>query len=137
VPLSNKLALDEGALANLVDQMRLSIPDQIQQAETVLRERDTILARAQDEARRMLQEAKIRIDEERVRQAAEQEAQVILREARERALAFEEEARLYARETLADLAQRLEAMETIVRNGLNELASSPESAEVEEAVESS
>lgn len=136
VPLSNKLAMDEGALANLVDQMRLSIPDQIQEAETVLQERDAILARAQDEARRMLQEAKIRIDEERVRQAAEQEAQVILQEARERALVFEEEARLYAKETLEDLAQRLEAIQTIIRNGLDELASPSKTTKVEETVES-
>ena len=104
VPLSSKLAMDEAALTNLVDQMRLSIPDQIQEAETVLRERDAIVARAQDEARRMLEEAKVHIDEERMLQEAEQEAQAILQEARGRASAFEDDARLYVRQTLEDLA---------------------------------
>ena len=136
-PFSNKLAIDEQALVNLIDQMRLSIPDQIQKAEALLQQRDAVLARAQDEATRMLQEAKIRIEEERVRQAAEQEAEIIREEARDRALAFEEAARQYAMDTLRDLAQRLESVHSIVQNGLDELAPSSETADAVHEVESS
>lgn len=136
-PFSSKLAIDEQALVNLIDQMRLSIPDQIQEAEALLQQRDSVLARAQDEATRMLQEAKIRIEEERVRQAAEQEAEIIREEARDRALAFEEAARQYAMDTLRDLAQRLESVHSIVQNGLDELAPSSETADAVHEVESS
>ena len=136
-PFSSKLAIDEQALVNLIDQMRLSIPDQIQKAEALLQQRDAVLARAQDEATRMLQEAKIRIEEERVRQAAEQEAEIIREEARDRALAFEEAARQYAMDTLRDLAQRLESVHSIVQNGLDELAPSSETADAVHEVESS
>lgn len=136
-PFSSKLAIDEQALVNLIDQMRLSIPDQIQEAEALLQQRDAVLARAQDEATRMLQEAKIRIEEERVRQAAEQEAEIIREEARDRALAFEEAARQYAMDTLRDLAQRLESVHSIVQNGLDELAPSSETADAVHEVESS
>ena len=136
-PFSNKLAIDEQTLVNLIDQMRLSIPDQIQGAEALLQQRDAVLARAQDEATRMLQEAKIRIEEERVRQAAEQEAEIIREEARDRALAFEEAARQYAMDTLRDLAQRLESVHSIVQNGLDELAPSSETADAVHEVESS
>jgi len=136
VPFSSKLAMDEAALTNLVDQMRLSIPDQIQEAETVLRERDAIVARAQDEARRMLEEAKVRIDEERMLQEAEEEAQAILQEARARAAAFEDDARLYVRQTLEDLAQQLETIQTVVQNGLDQLAAPAETTDVEEPLPS-
>ncbi len=136
VPFSSKLAMDEAALTNLVDQMRLSIPDQIQEAETVLRERDAIVARAQDEARRMLEEAKVRIDEERMLQEAEEEAQAILQEARARASAFEDDARLYVRQTLEDLAQQLETIQTVVQNGLDQLAAPAETTDVEEPLPS-
>ncbi len=136
-PFSQKVAIDEQALVNLIDQMRLSIPDQVQEAETLLRERDAILARAQDEATRMLQEAKVRIKEEQVRQAAEQEAEIIREEARDRALAFEEAARQYAIDTLRDLAQRLESVHAIVQNGLEELAPPSERKEIAQEVESS
>lgn len=135
VPLSNKLALDEGALVNLVDQMRLSIPDEIQQAERVLRDRDAIIARAQDEARRLLHEAQSQIDEERMRHIAEQEAQAIIGEAEQRARAFEQEAQLYAKGTLTDLAERLEAIQSVIRNGLAQIEAA-ETAEIQETVES-
>lgn len=136
-PFSHKVAIDEQALANLIDQMRLSIPDQVQEAEALLRERDAVLARAQDEATRMLQEAKVKIEEERVRQAAEQEAEIIREEARDRALAFEDAARQYAIDTLRDLAQRLESVHAIVQNGLDELAPPSERKEMVQEVESS
>jgi hypothetical protein len=136
-PFSQKVAIDEQALANLIDQMRLSIPDQVQEAEALLRERDAVLARAQDEATRMLQEAKVKIEEERVRQAAEQEAEIIREEARDRALAFEDAARQYAIDTLHDLAQRLESVHAIVQNGLDELAPPSERKEMVQEVESS
>lgn len=136
-PFSQKVAIDEQALANLIDQMRLSIPDQVQEAEALLRERDAVLARAQDEATRMLQEAKVKIEEERVRQAAEQEAEIIREEARDRALAFEDAARQYAIDTLRDLAQRLDSVHAIVQNGLDELAPPSERKEMVQEVESS
>ncbi|MGC9360834.1 MAG: hypothetical protein ACP5G7_10770 [Anaerolineae bacterium] len=131
VPLSSKLAMDEQALANLVDQMRLSIPEQIQEAEALLQERDTVLARAQDEARRMLEEAKVRIDEEHMLREAEQEAETILQDARDRAAAFENDARLYVRQTLEDLAEQLESIQTVINNGLEQLAPTTEEANVE------
>lgn len=137
VPLSNKLAIDREALANLVDQMRLSIPDQIQEADEILRERDAIIARAQDEARRTLEEAKAHINKERMREKAEQEAEIILQEARQRALAFEDDARLYVQQTLKDLAQQLETIQAIIRNGLDELKAPQEATDLEETVSSS
>ncbi len=132
VPLSSKLAIDEQALINLVDQMRLSIPEQIQEAEALLKERDTVVARAQDEARRMLEEAKVRIDEERMLREAEHEAEAVLRDARDRAAAFENDARLYVRRTLEDLAEQLESIRSIVNNGLEQLTPTTEAAEAEE-----
>jgi cell division septum initiation protein DivIVA len=137
VPLSNKLAMDEQALANLVDQMRLSIPEQVQEAEALLKERDAVLARAQDEAQRMLAEAKVRIDEERMLREAEQEAEAILQEARDRAAAFEDDARLYVRETLGHLAEQLQSIQTVINNGLQQLAPAAEEADVEEPPASS
>ena len=58
VPLSRKLLLDEEKLIDIIDQMRVSVPDVVKQAQKVTAERDRQLAQAKEEAARIKQLAK-------------------------------------------------------------------------------
>ena len=58
LPLSRKLLLDEEKLIDIIDQMRVSVPDVVRQAQKVTAERDRQLAQAQEEAERIKQLAK-------------------------------------------------------------------------------
>jgi len=58
VPLSDKVAIDKWAFLNIVDQMRLTIPQEIKQARDVQLERDKYIAQAHDEAREIIAQAR-------------------------------------------------------------------------------
>jgi len=53
IPLSRKLLLDEDRLIDIIDQMRVTIPDVVKNAQKVTAERDRQLAQAQEEADRI------------------------------------------------------------------------------------
>ena len=68
VPISGKLMLDEQELADLIDQMRSVVHDEIRAARKVLKERDSIIAEAQQQADDILknahQQAEMLLDEQ-------------------------------------------------------------------------
>src|SRR5438093_2545266 len=57
VPISGRLMLDEQELADLIDQMRTVLPEEVRSARKVLRERDTIISEAQQQADDILRTA--------------------------------------------------------------------------------
>ena len=58
IPLSHKLMVDEDRVLEIIDQMRVSIPEEVKKSQQVLAQRDRILAQAQEEATRTVQLAK-------------------------------------------------------------------------------
>ena len=58
VPLSQSIMVDEEAMRRVIDQMRVSVPDMIKQAERTVGERDRIVAQANEEASRIIQMAR-------------------------------------------------------------------------------
>lgn len=62
VPFSGRVMVEEEDFLDLVDQLRAAIPNEIRQAQRVIRERERILGEAQDEGARMLQVARDRAD---------------------------------------------------------------------------
>ena len=85
VPLSNKCVLDKEEIFNIVQQIRLSYPEDIKQAEYVKKERDRILADAEKEAQMIIEETKTKVakmvDENEITRLAKQKAAEILGEA--------------------------------------------------------
>src|SRR5919108_4493554 len=63
IPLTHKLAVDEDRVLELIDQMRVSIPDEVKKAQQILNQRDRMLAQAQEEAARTVQLAKEKSDQ--------------------------------------------------------------------------
>ena len=48
IPLTHKLAVDEDRVLEIIDQMRVSIPDEVKKAQQILNQRDRMLAQAQE-----------------------------------------------------------------------------------------
>jgi len=103
VPLSGKCMIDENDLVHLVEELRNTLPTALSQAEDIMTERETIIAKARSEAEHIVGEAK----KEAERRVANS---VIEREARDRARAIMEETDEKSRAALADANDKATAM---------------------------
>ena len=70
LPLTNSVVLDQAAVLELVDQLRVSVPDEVRQAKRITEESariterardegDAVVARAQEQAAQMLEEREL------------------------------------------------------------------------------
>jgi vacuolar-type H+-ATPase subunit H len=89
------LVLDRKRVLDVIDQMRLSVPEDVREAHSVLEQRDQVVAGAHENARRIIAQAE-REREDRVAETA------IMREAQERSQAMLREAEDRARRTIGD-----------------------------------
>lgn len=122
-----KVVMNHNELDNLIDQLRIAVPQEIHQAKEVLAEREHVLSRAQDESQHILHQAKDsaahRLDDHSLLREAEEKAQTVLREAQEEALRITNGADDYAEESLRQLAQSIIQLNAVIQNGLHALAS--------------
>lgn len=133
VPFSNKRMIDEDECLDIIDQLRIAIPEEIKQARRITQDKDRILAQAKEEAERIIQLAK----EEAARQAdmsevvktANARAQALLQQADLDARQVRNGADEYAQQVLTELQQRLDelhariaTLQGTVHNGLRLLS---------------
>lgn len=123
VPMSKRVAIDEEAFLNIVDQMRITVPQEIKQAREVALERDKYIAQAHEEARRIIAQARedaaAQLDEHVLRQQAEERASAVLKKAVEEATQIRAGADEYAEGKLRELGRQLERLQAVVVNGLS------------------
>ena len=62
VPLSGKCMIEENDLVHLVEELRNTLPTALAQAEDIMTERETILAKAKSEAEHIIEESKKEAD---------------------------------------------------------------------------
>ncbi|MGQ0601588.1 MAG: hypothetical protein ACT4QE_07835 [Anaerolineales bacterium] len=125
IPLTRKLAVDEDRVLELIDQMRVSIPDEVKKAQQILNQRDKILAQAQEEAQRTVQLAQERAVQQVERETLVEQARVRASEILKQAEADAEAVRTEADDYVLDVLEKLEtetarSLNTI-RNGINKL----------------
>lgn len=104
VPLVNQIMIKEADLLNIIDQMRTSIPDELNQARAIIHDKERILAEAQAEANKLVARA-----QEKAEQAVHREG--LLRLADEKAEQIKVEADAYVAETLRALRDHLTSIE--------------------------
>lgn len=125
LPLTTILLVDEDQIFNIVDQMRVAIPEEVKKANRVSGEKDRILAQANEEAERIRQlarqEASDLVRRDSVTMSAQQRADSILDRARHDADAVRTEADGYVLDVLAKLETDLERSLSVVRNGLHQV----------------
>ena len=61
--LTHSVAIDEDRFLDIIDQMRVSIPEEVKKAQQVLTQKDRILAQAQEEANRTIALARDKSDQ--------------------------------------------------------------------------
>lgn len=122
IPLTRNVIVDEDRILDIIDQMRISVPDEVKKAQQILAQRDRVLAQAQEEANRTLAIAKKRADEmmekEAIIQAAQPRAEQILSDTKGDAEAIMRDADRYVVDSLRSLEAELLRMLSQVRNGI-------------------
>ncbi len=121
--------IDEERALEIIDQMRISIPEEIEKSARVLAQRDRILAEAHEEAARIVQEhrkkAESMLEEDSAVQAAHVRAENIKEQARQEASRITAEADEYVMQMLGRLEQQLVRNLGEVRNGISVMQDQP------------
>jgi vacuolar-type H+-ATPase subunit H len=109
IPLTRTVVVDQEEVLACIDELRLSLPDEIKQARWTLQEQQRLLSEAQAEAARTVSKAGERaqtmIGQHDLVKRAEKQAEAMLREASAKA----EETRRAADRYASDVMQSLEA----------------------------
>jgi len=144
IPFTSNIVMNEDDLYDILDQMRISIPQEIKEAKRTEAERERILARAQEEASRLVDMAKEKmmtaVDGHEIADVAKDRAEKIVTQAETDAKQLKAEADNYVADHLSDLEEHLLKLLTTVRNGLRQLQeaqpiSTPNNLRSEEKVE--
>lgn len=125
VPMSRFTLIDEERALEIIDQMRISIPEQIEKATRVVNQRDRLISQANEEANRIVEMAREKNEElisrDAIVQKAHARSETLLSQAKLEAEKIRDEADAYVMEVLKDLESQLLRTLTIVRNGIAKL----------------
>ncbi len=125
IPLTNNVVVDEDRMLDLIDQMRVAIPEEVKKSQKLLAERDRTLAQAQEEAKRTIQLARDKseglVERDSIVAASESRADQILEQAQLDAEATRKEADDYVLESLTSLEMEMERLLNQVRNGIRSI----------------
>jgi cell division septum initiation protein DivIVA len=133
IPMGKYTIIDEERALSIIDQMRISIPEQIESANRVVTQRDKLLAQANEEASRILDYAKQKGEELTTRDSvvvgARHQAQNIINQAQIEAGGIRADADTYVVEVLRELESHLLRTLTVVRNGIAKVMQDREAAQ--------
>jgi cell division septum initiation protein DivIVA len=125
IPFTHNVIVDEEKMLDLIDQMRVAIPEEVKKAQQILAQRDRVLAQAQEEASRTISLAREKgdqlIERDSLVQSAQARAEQLAAQIRADAEITRREADNYVIETLTNLEMELERYITQVRNGIRTL----------------
>jgi hypothetical protein len=136
--------VDEDRMLDIIDQMRIAIPEEVKKAQQLLGQRDRVLAQAQEEANRTLEIARQKADQLMSKDVVVQEAQrrgdQVLAQARAEAENTRADADDYVLQSLTQLQEELERISNQVSNGIRTVRDeqarrSPASSSVSEPVD--
>lgn len=139
LPLSASVVVNEDETLELVDRIRLGLPEELVQARHTLQDRERILTaareeaeamlgRAEEEATRLVREATERaaamLDRHEITEQARAHAEAVVAEAEHAATTVRTEADAYARDVMTHLEEQLLRALTTVRRGIETLPGS-------------
>ncbi|MDH3942882.1 MAG: hypothetical protein OEV06_02155 [Anaerolineae bacterium] len=125
IPFTSNVIVDEDRMLDLIDQMRIAIPEAVKDAQKLISEKDRTLAQAQEEATRTLKQARDKseglLGRDAIVEAAQARADQVVDQARLDGEIIRQEADDYALESLTALEIELERLNNQVRNGIRAL----------------
>jgi hypothetical protein len=114
VPFSGRLLIDEERILDIIDRMRVAVPEELKQARRIIGEQDRLL----NEAQVRVQQA---LEEQGLLAAVEEERARLIEQAEREAANIRAGADDYARQVLEELQDRLAKLASNVENGLKAL----------------
>jgi hypothetical protein len=135
MPVSGSILMDKKKIMELVDQLRLAIPQEVKLADEVLAQKDQIInnamlearrakTKAEDEFKEKLNQNELRKRAEEILREAEHRANKIIEQAQAEAQAKRTEADAYALRSLRAFERELLTLNGSVRKGIDLLAGS-------------
>lgn len=125
LPFTRSAVVDEDKMLDIIDQMRVTIPNEVKQAQQVLSQKDRFLAQAQEEANRITTLAREKAEQlvahEAVVKNATARAEQILTQARAEAQSTRRDADDYVIEGLQHLDAEMTRLQSQIRNGVRKL----------------
>lgn len=132
VPLTHSVMVDEERILDIIDQMRVSIPEEIKKAQQLLAQRDRIMAQSKEEADRTLAIAREKseqlVERDAIVEAARGRAEQIMEQARLENEKTKREADEYVLQSLSSLEGELDRILVQVRNGVRTLQTEKQNA---------
>ena len=124
---THNVIIDEDRMLDIIDQMRVTVPEEVKKSQQLLAQRDRILAQAQEEANRTLAIAREKSDQlverDAIVQAAQARADQVLSQAHLEIDQTRRDADSYVIDTLTHLEMELDRFLNQVRNGIHSLQS--------------
>ena len=125
IPLTRSVLVDEDRFLEIIDQMRISVPEEVKKAQIVDSQKDRILAQAQEEANRTIslaqQKGEDLVTRDSIVMAGQSRSEQIISQGRTDAELIRQEADEYVIETLEALESELTSMLNQARNGIAKL----------------
>ena len=125
VPMTNQVVLEQSALLDLIDQLRIAIPEEVKQARRINQESDRVIAHAREEAERIIaaaqEQAALLLQDQAILREAEMKADEITGKAEQRAEETMRGADRYAADVLLRLEGDLDKTLSIVKKSLEVL----------------
>jgi F0F1-type ATP synthase membrane subunit b/b' len=122
IPLTRNVMVDEDRMLDIIDQMRIAIPEEVKKAQQLLGQRDRVLAQAQEEANRTIEIARQKSDQlvgkDNIALEAQRRSEQILTQARAEADTIRADADDYVIDSLSQLQAELERITNQVNNGI-------------------
>ena len=126
LPLVGRLLVDEDEVYNLIDDLRAALPQELEQAKWLLKERDRILLEARKEADEIVRDAQGQIaalaSESAIAKEARIQAEDLMVKAKDVAREINSGARQYADSLMQRVEDVLSEVQSIVRQGRIELS---------------
>jgi vacuolar-type H+-ATPase subunit H len=126
VPLSRSVMIDQAEALEWIDQLRITIPEEIKSARRVTNEADRLLEQAREEAEGILaraqEQATYLIEERELTRQAQELGEEIIRQARAEAAEIRRGADDYAYEVLGNLDADVTRTLRTIKRGLELLA---------------
>ncbi len=123
VPMTAKRMINEAEALEIIDQLRIAIPEELRQAKRVNQERERMLSDAQAEADRIIanaqQQAALMLQESELVKAAERQRDDIIDDARSEAARIVDEAQARADELHRDADEYAFEVLSTLENELN------------------
>ena len=125
VPFTRNVVVDEDKMLDIIDQMRVTVPEEVKKAQQIVTQKDRIVAQAQEEASRIVALAKEKAEQIVEREAIVKSAQTrgaqIVTQAREDASNTRHDADDYVIDSLQNLEEEVTKLLTQVRNGVRKI----------------